>query len=100
MIITNASKKTNQADTDQFTQAAQGWCPAAEVEQTAPSIQIDLVYINSSQEVLSFKNESNSQHIERTAEPTKPICKIGEIVYILKIIYLILKLLVRNQYKL
>ena len=81
MIITNASKKTNQADTDQCTQAAQGRCPAAEVEQTAPSIQIDLVYI-------------------RTAEPTKPICKIGEIVYILKIIYLILKLLVRNQYKL
>ena len=33
-------------------------------------------------------------------EQTKPICKIGEIVYILKIIYLILKLLVRNQYKL
>ena len=80
MIITNASKKTNQADTDQCTQAAQGRCPAAEVEQTAPSIQIDLVYIHVSQIVLSFK--------------------IGEIVYILKIIYLILKLLVRNQYKL
>ena len=43
--LINTSKKTNQADTDQFTQAAQGRCPAAEVEQTAPSIQIDLVYI-------------------------------------------------------
>jgi len=64
MIITNASKKTNQADTDQCTQAAQGRCPAAEVEQTAPSIQIDLVYIHVSQKVLSFKNGSNSQYIE------------------------------------
>ena len=58
MIITNASKKTNQADTDQCTQAAQGRCPAAEVEQTAPSIQIDLVYIHVRQKVLSFKNGS------------------------------------------
>jgi len=64
MIITNASKKTNQADRDQCTQAAQGRCPAAEVEQTAPSIQIDLVYIHVSQKVLSFKNGSNSQYIE------------------------------------
>ena len=64
MIITNASKKTNQADRDQCTQAAQGRCPAAEVEQTAPSIQIDLVYIHVSQKVLSFKNESNSRPSE------------------------------------
>ena len=67
MIITNASKKTNQADTDQCTQAA----------------IVELL-----------------QAEERTAEPTKSIYKICEIVYLLKYIYLILKLLVRNQYKL
>jgi len=36
---------------------------------------------------------------DRTAEPTKPVRKIGELVYIPKINYLSLKLLVRNQYK-
>ena len=44
-LLTKASKKNNQADTDQLLQTAQAWCPAAEIEQIAPSILNDSVFI-------------------------------------------------------
>jgi hypothetical protein len=43
LIVYQSSENTNQADSDQFTQAAQSGCPAAEVERTAPSFDIDHV---------------------------------------------------------
>ena len=48
----------------------------------------------------SLTSTSKKTNQANTDQPTKPVRKIGEKVYILRFFYLTLKLLVRNRYKL